>query len=131
MNSKRKLTLQHLPILLLGGVSVEKDGHVQLLGEPPSKEVCTADTVLHGHAAAHRNERTDVQGTQALVFALVFGHVDQASGHPGAGQGALHHRLRRADKGVDGAIRRGARVHVQQGDTSSGPDCRGDGLDYL
>lgn len=61
----------------------------------------------------------------------MFAHVDEAEGLPGSAQRPLHHRLRGAHKGVDGAVGGGPGVNVQQAAARGlGDGCR-DGIYHL
>lgn len=61
----------------------------------------------------------------------MFAHVDEAEGLAGGVQRPLHHRLRAAHKGVDGAVGGGSGVDVQQAAAHRAGDGRGDGIDHL
>lgn len=61
----------------------------------------------------------------------VVAHVNEAEGLAGGVQRPLHHRLRGAHEGVDGAVGGGSGVDVQQAATRRAADGRGDGIDHL
>ena len=64
------------------------------------------------------------------MLALVLAHVDARSGHLGGAEGSFHHRRLAAHEGVDGAVRGGARVDVEQGAAGGATDRVGDRVDH-
>ena len=61
----------------------------------------------------------------------MFAHVDKGEGLPSSVQRPLHHVLRGPDKGVDGSVAGGSRVHIQQAAASGAADRHGDGINDL
>jgi hypothetical protein len=57
-------------------------------------------------------------------------HVDELRGHLGGAECRLGDRLRRAHEGVDGPVRVGARVDIEQADAARRRDRARNGVDH-
>ena len=111
-----------------GGLLIEKKGDPEFLRGPPGEGPGDIGAVRHGHPP-DGDEGADVHGPEAGMLALVPSHVDAHPCHAGGGQCPLHDGLGVSDKGVDGAVRGCAGIHVQEGAARRPPDRFGDGFD--
>ena len=110
-------------------VAVEVDGDAQLRRRAPAELVGEGHAVVHRHAR-DRHERDDVHRAHAGVLALLRPHVDPLPGHSRRREGALDDGLGRADERVDGPVRGGAGVHVEQRAPGRRADRVGDRVDH-
>jgi hypothetical protein len=95
-----------------GRLLVEINRDAQLLPDAPTDLTGDRGALLHRHSR-DGDKGDDVGGTETRMRAVVLPHIDKLGGTLHRPERRLADRLGRADEGDDGAVRVGARVHVQ------------------
>ena len=102
-----------LPRRILCGFFIQINGNFQFLADPLSELLCTGD-YFPPVDIADRDKRANISRAHAGVRALVFAHIDQFCRFFDSTEGAFHHRLRTANEGHNGSVRRYSRINIKQ-----------------
>ena len=113
-----------------GGALVQEDRNAEFIADALAEGAREGDAVVHG-GALERNERADVGGADARVFAGVRVEVNELGGLGDATEGGVHGGLGGGDDGHDRPIVRRIAGHIEDSDALAVGDGVTDGRDHL